>query len=464
MQCKTKIKEEIDVPTWTHLIKFRSLHFEFRLPELLSLYRLSAGNEDLECFDREQAKHVSSADNEFQSPFLPAKFQSEEQIRFIASRSVSTAAFYLLFGMEDKLDVLAERMGNIEDEKVESLCRGKSFKFIIDSFGKKYEPDEQKEILAKFQYFPVWRKATLDLDQADLVFSIMIDHGRCSSVKEPRKVYFGLKLAQSNVGLIDRLKVTKRQYIGTTSMDSELSWLMANQALARKGSLIFDPFVGTGSLLLTCAMFGSMTCGADIDKRILDGCDENHNVYANFEQLGLKHLLLDLLACDHAHPVWESLSGRTFFDAIVCDPPYGVRAGARKIGKKNKAIRRELHHPKPKQIVSRVPQCVSYSIQEVCRDLLAFAARMLNLNGRLVYWLPTTDKYKESDLPLHPCLKVIENSEQPLSMRHRRRLITMEKIREYKADIHENLPIECYGQLNLTEGSHSHLRAYWMSK
>jgi tRNA (guanine10-N2)-methyltransferase len=38
---------------------------------------------------------------------------------------------------------------------------------------------------------------------------------------------------------------------------------------------------------------------------------------------------LDLVRCDNAAPVWK-VAG--VLDAIVCDPPYGVRAGARKSG------------------------------------------------------------------------------------------------------------------------------------
>ncbi len=79
-------------------------------------------------------------------------------------------------------------------------------------------------------------------------------------------------------------------------MSSEWSLLMANQALARSGSFVFDPFVGTGarpapttrspfpqgklgltrvhltgSILVGCAHFGAMTIGGDIDPRVLRG-------------------------------------------------------------------------------------------------------------------------------------------------------------------------------------------------
>lgn len=41
-------------------------------------------------------------------------------------------------------------------------------------------------------------------------------------------------------------------------MDATLSMLMANQALVKTGDLVFDPFVGTGSLLVAAAKYGGM--------------------------------------------------------------------------------------------------------------------------------------------------------------------------------------------------------------
>jgi hypothetical protein len=49
--------------------------------------------------------------------------------------------------------------------------------------------------------------------------------------------------------------------------------------------------------------------------------------------------------------------------------------------------------------------------------------------------------YKESDLPRHPCFKVIANSEQPLSTKFCRRLITMEKITPFDPEKHANVPV-----------------------
>ena len=37
----------------------------------------------------------------------------------------------------------------------------------------------------------------------------------------------------------------------------------------RRGSLVFDPFAGTGSILVAAASLGARTLGADIDVRVL---------------------------------------------------------------------------------------------------------------------------------------------------------------------------------------------------
>ena len=44
-----------------------------------------------------------------------------------------------------------------------------------------------------------------------------------------------------------------------------LPWLVQ----VRRGSLVFDPFVGTGSILVAAAALGARTLGADIDVRVL---------------------------------------------------------------------------------------------------------------------------------------------------------------------------------------------------
>lgn len=152
-------------------------------------------------------------------------------------------------------------------------------------------------------------------------------------------------------------------------------------------------------------------------------------------------------------------------DAIVTDPPYGVRAGARK----------SVHLPHKTRVPGRdhFPHTDPYTLAECLADLLESAARMLRLGGRLVYFLPVTsccrillriplhkppsclslhcnaasswgigssdaltlpcnlrqtyclvvqvvpEKYDEAVVPSHPALEVLHNCEQILTDRYR---------------------------------------------
>ena len=46
---------------------------------------------------------------------------------------------------------------------------------------------------------------------------------------------------------------------------------MCNQAKISDNSLIFDPFVGTGGLIIPPATNGSQVFGCDLDMRVLNG-------------------------------------------------------------------------------------------------------------------------------------------------------------------------------------------------
>jgi tRNA (guanine10-N2)-methyltransferase len=54
-------------------------------------------------------------------------------------------------------------------------------------------------------------------------------------------------------------------------MDPLLSLLMANLGRVEENSLVIDPFVGTGSLLVAAALMGGFVFGTDIDFLMLHG-------------------------------------------------------------------------------------------------------------------------------------------------------------------------------------------------
>ena len=120
---------------------------------------------------------------------------------------------------------------------------------------------------------------------------------------------------------------------------------MANQGQCKEGDLVYDPFVGTGSIAIACQHFGSCVLGSDIDMRVLkgygvgrktkntgiEGLDkiEKFDIHTNFKHYKLKmpdFLAMDLSALQFNMQLQNYKSIRPIFDAIVCDPPYGVRA------------------------------------------------------------------------------------------------------------------------------------------
>ena len=97
-----------------------------------------------------------------------------------------------------------------------------------------------------------------------------------------------------------------------------------------------------------------------------------------------------------------------------------------------------------------IPAVQPYPVEEVMLDLLHTAATSLvwsdsttifqcisimNIlclrcsGGVLTYLIPTTYDFGTEDLPVHPCLNLLQVCHQPLSARHGRRAVVMRKER-----------------------------------
>lgn len=182
---------------------------------------------------------------------------------------------------------------------------------------------------------------------------------------------------------------------------------------------------------LTCAC-----CGAKERERFAS-CD-TQDVKANFQQYGLTGQLVDLVLADQSRPV---LRPGAFLDAILCDPPYGVRAGARKVGRETN--KQKTLEAGPEHLDGKATQTVVYSVDEVVTDLLDFAASRLVLGGRLVFWLPSTEDFTAADIPRfvhstdpsHPCLTLVSVSAQWITRKWARFLVTLTKSRPWSPEL-----------------------------
>ncbi len=200
------------------------------------------------------------------------------------------------------------------------------------------------------------------------------------------------------------IRLSKRTYLGPTSMNPQLSVVMSNMAQVKCGSVVLDPFLGTGSILVPASALGAICVGMDIDARIFAGKD-GKNISSNFQQYNIRQLeiLRGDMGCYRGQ--WRDNA----FDAVICDPPYGDRAAAKHIG------------------LNAVDR--SYDLADILCDILDMSSRILRIGGRLVYLLPSSwDMYLLRDVPGHPCLDLVGISTQGLTFQQCRHVVTMEKV------------------------------------
>ena len=240
-------------------------------------------------------------------------------------------AFYELWGLgttyEEMHGSLKARLPQVWKENYLT----QSFKFDVESYQGRHTKEEQRDIINSFSYLGL--QGIVKMKNPELQLTILEDWGEGPSA--PQRIYIGRLLAVGGRMTIDRYDVKKRHYIGNTTMDAELSLITANFAHAAPGKLVYDPFAGTGSFLITSSHFGAMTFGSDIDGRAIRGKSER-SLLSNFHQYNLVSLFGDTFISDLTNAPLRVVPGvnKKIFDAIVCDPPYGVREGLKVLGSK----------------------------------------------------------------------------------------------------------------------------------
>lgn len=369
------------------------------------------------------------------SPFWYLTLPSEDIAKKIADRSILIRGMFELWGEGSSWEELQAAIEACPAElKDPWIGPEHKFKIVVDTYGCKFTMEQQLENIERLAFIPF--KGLVDLREPDIMFWLMVcncsvNNGIPDTV--PYRMYFGRPVGLSDRRVLLRYELKSRAYLGPTSMDHEMAFIMANTAKISKGAAVLDPYVGTGSIIVAAAHYGAYTLGADIDIRVLregkvgeEG--QTLDIFSNFKQYGLQPPA-GLLRCDmHRNPFRDNLE--EVLDAVVGDPPYGVRAGARKSAPREVVIHDRSTH---------IPRTEPYTLGEVLRDLLDLSARLLKIGGRLVYFFPATpDTYKE-EIPSHPALKLVYNCEQLLTTRYSRRLIVMEKVLRYsrqEADDH----------------------------
>ncbi|KAL6717869.1 hypothetical protein ACLMJK_003954 [Lecanora helva] len=402
------------------LIRFVQVHESFRKPEIEALAILA--NVDVQ--------FLYYCEN---TSFSIVRLANTTAAHSLLSRSILCKSIHELWGTGSTYDSLHTDI-KTRTRTLWPAYTTSSFKFDFDTFSGSRPLTSQRAIIQSFQYMNF--RGPIALTNPDETFTVFEEYDYSDKKNDfpPRRIYLGRYVASSHRKSILEYSLKKREYINTTSMDSELALLSANLTLARPGSLFYDPFVGTGSFPIACSHFGAVTIGSDIDGRMVRG-KEGKDIRSNFRQYGLLDKYLDGFIADLTHCPLRA-GGRRWIDGIVCDPPYGVREGLKVLGTKGGGrkeavyINGEAAHLQDKYI----PPKKAYSFEAMLDDLLDFAAEMLVDDGRLSFWMPTAnDEDTVLEIPTHPCLVVVSVCMQVFN-KWSRRLLTYKRLPDADID------------------------------
>lgn len=371
-----------------------------------------------------------------QTPWVVLDLKTEEHANLILSRSVMVKFCCQLWTEGNSLEDFHNNLKQFPFSDHSPLfVKEISFKIEVESYMKKISAKDKLDKVESLDYIPV--TGPVNLANPDLTISYMeyfgSDHNDLPDF--PVKVMIGRKVGDGQREKIIKQSIKTRKFIGNTTMDPQLSLLMANLGKVSPGSLVLDPFVGTGSILLAAAEFGGSVLGADIDFQTLHARTRpsrvgqkvramDESMVANFDQYSLSSYYLDVVAGDASQPPWRQ--DRPWLDCVLTDPPYGIRETVIRVGSDKDFSANVLSMKEKYQ--EHLPEKVSYTFLSMLSDLLNFSARNLLVGGRLVFWLPVIRQvYLPHLCPSHPCLQLVVDFEQVLSSQNSRRLIVMQR-------------------------------------
>ncbi|CBZ23458.1 methyltransferase-like protein [Leishmania mexicana MHOM/GT/2001/U1103] len=426
---------------------------------------------------------------------------SRSELKALAERCALLRGVYTLFEtaptLEDLYACLEGRHGTAPGSAAPSLASSpttaatafvgedetthlasSTYSYQVETIGKKYSADAKRAV-AEAVLKRVPRAGEVEWRQPGRAYYIFLQHaienappgaqGWVSNAPLLRVFHCCLCVESSRSALLATYDLRKRPYIGTTSMPPEESLMMANMSGVCRGHYVYDPFCGTGSLLIAAAHYGARTFGSDADGRAMRAGTEKGKTSPQMQQqrrlalaaypeeqlcvLTEEERVLPSMITNfklyHLPPpdrarmnfsawprTWHTCALRLgsggIFDSIITDPPYGLREPRKKVETTTPTIptaaAASTEAGRDNAVKQQAVTFSAYPTHEVLLDLVMFAATYLVVGGHLTFWHPTTDHYTDDELPTHPSLRIVCNIAQRVSLKVVRRLIVLRKV------------------------------------
>lgn len=279
-----------------------------------------------------------------------------EQWAQIGRQCIGCKAVFQVVGEGETLSDCIVDVGRLSNPQILELIPD-TWSMQIKHLGKlrRLHPKERREQIEQFHdVLGILTRRRVDLKNPDSELCLLKD---CRSLEESdpsieRQLtlhHWLLKRIKSTkqgsmVELAEVSDVKKRAFIHTTTMPSDRALLMSNLGRVGKGTTVLDPFCGSGGLLISSALLGAKVIGADVDEGLLSFRDkplpfpnsphrphrgvEKVSYGDSFIELGLEEptllIGLDIQSEDCVSHILTANDGLKY-DAIVTDPPYGIR-------------------------------------------------------------------------------------------------------------------------------------------
>lgn len=331
----------------------------------------------------------------------------------VASRCVLLRDIYVLLAQGETPEQCAAAIPSLCPELAELQKGVGSFRLDVNTFGTKLSPAFKEDVRSIFMP-KLGISAPVSLSDPTVTLAVYMN-GSHTGEDFQAQCWLCLHVVSCVKGprIVEALSLKKRPFMSPTAMPSFQAAIMANCAHIGEGCISWDPFCGSGSIMLMCAKMGAhLTIGSDMDWRYFktgrsnakkDG-SKGATLIENFDYYGL--FLPMLVRVDIGH---LSFRRSMQVDAIVCDIPYGIRAGT--LDTSASGIQ---------------------SMHEIIVKLLEAAAIHLRIGGRLVFLQPTTEYAEFSDAIMHPALRLLFAPLEKIHDSWSRRLVVMVKEKEYE--------------------------------
>ena len=274
----------------------------------------------------------------------------------IGAQCIGNKAVFQVLGEGETLQDCVTNVGRLSDEEILQMIPN-TWSLNIKHLGKMkgLSPNQSRAQMEEFQeVLSALDQRPVDLNNPESELWLLKDCRRLEDSKtssKPPTVHYHWLLKRikpttrvSAQQLAAQSDIKKRAFISTTTMPADRALLMANLAQVQPNTTVLDPFCGSAGLLIASALLGAKTVGGDIDTELL-----SHQKYPlcypasagrplrgteavsftdSFTELGLDSptLLLGANIKDsQAINLYLEANQKQTYDAIVTDPPYGIR-------------------------------------------------------------------------------------------------------------------------------------------